>query len=220
VPWTTLSEDRRALIEAGDAAVRWLRRGDSLERWREAGIAANELQAAAMEAAQTNVPFGRRYTAAWGELSAQAPHLRGLDKASRAHAIWLAANWEVVNTWLRTLAVNVRMAMNHPSAIRRRYDAAHRVPVDKPAARPRHDMRAQIIKLQEELELLRKRQGGEFLPRSVTPAKVSDLMFESHDAAWVRRLVKTLGERLAAEEQQGAIEARGGARRGSKQRLL
>ena len=219
MPWTTLSEDRRALIEAGDAAVRWLRRGNSLERWREAGIAANELQAAAMEAAQTNVPFGRRYTAAWGELSAQAPHLRGLDKASRAHAMWLAANWEVVNTWLRTLAVNVRMAMNHPSAIRRRYDAAHRAPVDKPAARPRHDMRAQIIKLQEELELLRKRQDGGFLP-SATLAEVSDLMFESHNAAWVRRLVKTLGERLAAEEQQGAIEIRVGARRASKQRVL
>ena len=27
MPWTTLSEDRRALIEAGDAAVRWLRSG-------------------------------------------------------------------------------------------------------------------------------------------------------------------------------------------------
>jgi hypothetical protein len=126
--WDTLPAEQRARIERGNAAVVWLRKHEGIERWRETGEAANDLQAAAMAAAHTNRPVGKGYNAYWAELAAHVPDLRDLNSATRTHAMWLATEWETVNVWLATLTHEERWRLNHPTAIRRRYDAKHNVP--------------------------------------------------------------------------------------------
>src|SRR4051812_15843280 len=101
--WDDLSPEHRAALELGDAAMQRLKRGESIERWHEVGIALNTLQAQAMTFAQSNTPAGAKYNAAWADLASHVPHLRDIDKSSRSHATWLAANWEPVSTWLLTL---------------------------------------------------------------------------------------------------------------------
>ena len=57
-------------------------------------------------------PFGSR-----------VPDLEELDKASKSHAVWLAKNLAAVEKWRETLWFNLRDTLNHPSSIKRRYEA-------------------------------------------------------------------------------------------------
>jgi hypothetical protein len=125
--WDTLAAERLERITRANAAVVWLRKHDGIARWRETGDGANELQTAAMEAAHTNRPVGKGYNAAWKELAAHVPDLRDLHSTTRTHAMWLATEWEAINAWLDTLTHEQRWRLNHPTAIRRRWDAAHNV---------------------------------------------------------------------------------------------
>jgi hypothetical protein len=93
-----------------------------------------------MRHAGTNTNKGPRYNEAWKTLARHAPSLATLDKSDRSHAVWLATEWEVVSRWLHTLAVNVRLQLNHPRTIHRRFDAVHLPPAGamerKAAVRP------------------------------------------------------------------------------------
>jgi hypothetical protein len=142
--------------------MKTIQKVDVVERWHEVGIALNEMQAAAMEIAHTNKPFGPHYKAAWRELGEHLPHLMKVDSATRAHASWLATNWEAVDCWRKTLAINQRVEWNHPTTIRRRYDAAFRPPIEKPAGTlsPMAQKNATIVQLQERVDELDKRLKG------------------------------------------------------------
>jgi hypothetical protein len=61
-------------------------------------------------------------------LAQRAPRLAKLDKATRSHAMWLAANWEGsergpgAEQWHAELPDHVRRLINHPATVHRRYD--------------------------------------------------------------------------------------------------
>jgi hypothetical protein len=130
-PLDNQSEERKGRIKLGDDAVRYLQKHEDIHRWREVGIAANDLQAAAMEAGRTNKPVGKAYNKAWAELAQHVPNLRDLNKTSRAHAMWLATEWETVQGWLETVDHEQRWKMHHPTVVFRRYQAAQKPKVEK-----------------------------------------------------------------------------------------
>jgi hypothetical protein len=82
-------------------------------------------------------------------LSSRVPDLVELDNASKAHAVWLAENIEAVGRWRATLATNERIRLNHPSVVKRRYEAAH---VVKQQAAPRPGLKQEVARLQGELD--------------------------------------------------------------------
>jgi hypothetical protein len=89
-------------------------------------------------------------------LGAHVPDLESINRTTRAHPVWLAENAVAVEEWRKTLATNQREELNHPSAIRRRFDAAHAVPVWRdPATKPATTLEranVEVARLQEELD--------------------------------------------------------------------
>ena len=211
-PWNEIPPERREVYELGDAALGWLKQGHSIERWHEAGDALNAMQADAMAAAHTNAPVGKGYNLAYAALADHTVHLRNLDKGTRSNAMWLATNWADVTTWLKTLGVTTRMQLNHPTAIKRRYDAANRVPPvtvegEGKRASPQRQLKDQLIKVQEENDLLRKKSGGGLLP-SATAEELADMIADSHAPVFITKLITALNKRREADARQDRIEAK------------
>jgi hypothetical protein len=176
--------------------------------WHAIGVASVRLRNEAMRFAGANQPVGKGYNQVWRALADTKPGLRDLDKRERAHAMWLADHWSLVNAWLGTLASNEAAKLLHPTSIMRKYEAAHKPPAGgAPGNGPRVGLRDQLTKVQAELDMLRKKGGGGLRPgASVT--EITDRLFEAHNPVFVRRLLKELEKRLAAEERQDAIEVK------------
>ena len=80
----------------------------------------------AMREAGTNRPYGRAYTHAFGKWLDAEPWRRTYDKVTRSHLLWVADHSNEIDDWRNTLAQNVRDKLNHPSTLKRHYEAAHR----------------------------------------------------------------------------------------------
>lgn len=215
-PWDKLGDARRAVYEKGEAAALILRKYESIERWREIGEASAALMHDAMEHAGANGPLGPNYKQMWRRLAEHVPTVKGLDPAARSAAIWMVENWtEVQERLFSGLTPKERLLVNHPTVVRRRYEAMLKreegVTADKPVS-PRVRLQDQVIRLQEEVDLLRKKSGGGLMP-SASVSDVTDALFEAHNPAFMRRLMTAVEKRLAAEERQDRIEAKGKPRK-------
>ena len=104
-----------------------IRRHEDYHRWVEVGKGLLRLEQEAMHFAGANSPYGRRYTAVRAELGKEGPDLETIDRTSKAHAKWLAEHFVEVNAWHQTLGSNERERLNHPTAIKRRYEAARTI---------------------------------------------------------------------------------------------
>ena len=127
--------------------------------------------------------------------------------------MWLAANWPQVELWLKTLALNERLETNHPSVIRRKYDRTHKAPSDPPNAEgkkgsKRLQLQDQVIKLQEENDVLKRRNKGVVLLPNDTPEAAADKISDEHNADWLEKLRRALESRIVASRRQDAIEAK------------
>lgn len=155
--WSRLTVEAQNEIMAGALAIRRIRTHEDYSHWAAVGRALLRLQAEAMHLSGSNSPQGRGYTAIRAELGSRVPDLEEIDKASKAHAVWLAKNFAAVEVWRGTLAVNLRDQLNHPSSIKRRYEATHgeaRAVGNGPKPlSPAARKDAEIARLQEELDV-------------------------------------------------------------------
>lgn len=210
--WEQIQPEVRDRIELGERAVLYLRKHESIERWRETGQAIIDLQAACMNISRSNKPMGKAYNPIWTELSKHVPHLVALASSTRSDAGWLATNWEAVSAWMEhSLSHEERWRLNHPTAVKRRYTNAHKpsesTTADATSPSPRIALQDQVIKLQAEVDMLRKKGGGGLLP-SASVDDVTEALFAAHNTAFVRRLIEALNKQLVAEERQDSIEAK------------
>jgi hypothetical protein len=165
--WSHLSVEAQNEILEGALAIRRIRQHEDYSRWVAVGRALLRLQEEAMHFTRSNSPQGRAYTAVRAALGSRVPDLEELDKTSKSHATWLAKNLTAVENWRSTLAVNERDKLNHPSVIKRRYDATHGATRagDQPALSPAARKDAEIARLQEELDAaqakIRRLERGE-----------------------------------------------------------
>jgi hypothetical protein len=121
--WDRLTAEAQNEIMAGALAIRRIRQHEDYSHWVAVGKALLRLQEEAMRLAGSNSPQGRGYTALRAELGSCVPDLEELNKASKSHAVWLAKNLAAVEKWRKTLWFNLRDTLNHPSVIKRRYEA-------------------------------------------------------------------------------------------------
>jgi hypothetical protein len=80
----------------------------------------------AMRRAGTNQPIGSAYNRAFSDWMAERP-AKNTDKATRNHLLWAADHRSEIEAWHTSLAQSERAKMNHPTTLRRRHDAAHKV---------------------------------------------------------------------------------------------
>jgi hypothetical protein len=133
--WNRLSLEAQNEIMEGALALRRIHAHEDYHHWHAVGRALLRLQHEAMHLSGSNSPQGRAYTAMRAALGSRVPDLETINKTARAHAVWLAQNFAAVEAWRATLPDDARLQMNHPSVIRRRYDAAHGLA--SPPGRPR-----------------------------------------------------------------------------------
>jgi hypothetical protein len=154
--WSRLTMEAQNEIMAGALALRRIRQHEDYSHWTAVGRALLRLQEEAMHLSGSNSPHGRGYTAIRAELGSRVPDLEELDKTSKSHATWLAKNFAAVEHWRHTLAVNERDKLNHPTTIKRRYEATHgattAVGEAAKAASPMDKLKAENVRLQEELD--------------------------------------------------------------------
>jgi hypothetical protein len=119
-------------------------------------------RAKAMRAAGTNQPYGKAYTRAFGNWLAERPWTKHIDTGTRSVLLWVADHRSEVEAWRESLAQNERAKLNHPAALKRRYDAAHKVAVANEApkketgrealVRENEDLWTKIKKLEHRVE--------------------------------------------------------------------
>lgn len=123
--WDGASQAVIERVESGNAALIWLAKYESIERWLQVGQMLDAIRQQAIRV--SNKDSGKGYNAAWKALADErAPKAHEMNKATRSHAMWLATNWDEVNDWRTTLPANDQMKLVHPTTIRQHYMRAHR----------------------------------------------------------------------------------------------
>lgn len=216
-----------AILEAGETALQELQQYDDVGRWVKVGAEIAALQTAAMTQAHSNVANGKRYQASWGGLVKHLPHLARLDKSTRSHALWLYSNWASVGPWLTALTesplpekqvagVNKRLALTHPRAIRREWQA-QRDPegapkkdgATNPAQAARLDLQDKVIALQAEVAALRKQDPGAIvIAGNASVTQAIEAMANQRNADWLRRFRKAIDDLIAETDRVESQEAK------------
>jgi hypothetical protein len=133
--------------EAAEAADR-LKRGQSWEDWLKIGVFLNIGRNKAMVRAGTNEPIGARYIKSFSEWMAGYAWIGEIDKATRTHAMWCVDHGEELAKLRENMGLTQRLAANHPTTMRRRWDKANKE-VDKAPAEKKEPRSAA---LERELE--------------------------------------------------------------------
>jgi hypothetical protein len=124
---TELESDARKEALAAEADER-IKRGAHWEDWMFVGDGLAVGQRKAMQIAGTNRPYGRGYTKAFADWINQRPWAKRYnDTGTRSNLLWCIDHRSEIESWRITLAQNQRDLINHPTTMKRRYEAAHRV---------------------------------------------------------------------------------------------
>ena len=75
---------------------------------------------------------------------AERPWTKNIDTGTRSVLLWVADHRSEVEAWRETLAQNERAKLNHPTALKRRYDAAHKFSADSSEA-PKKETKAEAL---------------------------------------------------------------------------
>jgi hypothetical protein len=146
----TESEARKeALAAEADGRVK---SGAHWSDWRYIADGFAVGQAKAMREAGTNRPYGKGFTRAFGAWmnDPQRPWARRYDKVTRSHLIWVADHSSEIEEWRDTLAQNEKDKLNHPTTIKRKYEAAHKVVANDPNAPKKETPREALVKALDE----------------------------------------------------------------------
>jgi hypothetical protein len=203
-------DDVRKEELAADAAER-IKRG---QHWNDWMLIADGLMVGrrkAMFAAGTNAPKGKGYGKAMKTWMDERPWARDLDNPTRNDLFWCVEHRSEIEIWRDTLAQNERARLNHPSAMKRRYEASHKSKDDgdKPPRRSPTAMKdARIEALEEELATLKKEnvalkshgQGSLFDLHKDTAADIAETTFRHVGLGRTRGIRDALTKLVKREE--------------------
>ena len=152
--WADVPMPIQNVILNANLEARGIIRHRNRAAWLAVGRGLAELRAEAQRrAGVVNSLHHPRYRHFQALLMAKAPDLAELNEADHAgcqHAIWMFRTWPAVGSWLATLPPAEQNRLNHPSGIRRRFDAAARRAAfpqgeDKPPPAPRKEVRVEPL---------------------------------------------------------------------------
>jgi hypothetical protein len=158
----------------------------------------------AMRRAGTNQPIGRAYNTAFSEWMASRAWARDLDKKDRGDLFWCADHRSEIEAWRENLAQNVRSRLNHPTALRRRYEAEHR-PEAAPVPKKETKVEA-LVRENEELwakvkKLERSDPGSLFDLRNDRVEDIARVIAEHMTHDRLKRLQKAIAAEIANQRK-------------------
>jgi hypothetical protein len=106
----------------------------------------------AFQMSGTNNENDQRYKRAFKRWMDDNPWSKNYERALRSHLFWVAENRSEIDVWRRTLAQNEREKLNHPSSVKRRFDAAQRLGGKDPNAPKKPNDKEALIARNAELE--------------------------------------------------------------------
>jgi hypothetical protein len=127
------ASDERKEKAAAEAYVR-IRSGQHWLDWMFVAEGLGVGRRQAQRKAGTDDIQSPHYKRAFKEWMSTRPWAKDLDNPTRAHLFWCLEWRNDIDQWRETLAANERARLNHPTAMKRRYEAAH--PEPQPVANP------------------------------------------------------------------------------------
>ena len=162
---TQLDKDVDRIGRAGQAAWKRLQKCKSWSDWMAVGEALLTGRTIAMQAAETNRPEGKAYNQIFSQWLARYG-LSEIDKSARAKLLHIMEHRGEIEDFRAGLPMNVRMELNHPTSVLRRFQALNRVTKPKaPKERDKSESREAYI---QELEAARE------TPRPLAPAALRE----------------------------------------------
>jgi hypothetical protein len=141
-------------------ALQRIRSGQHWQDWRYIADSLQDGREHAQRIAYTNRPIGSAYNRAFGQWMDAHPWSRDLDKPTRSHLFWYLDHRAEVDAWREKLEQKVRDRLNHPTAVKRRYDATHRGPASESDSDDKLSLKDQLAMAQEEIARLKGGDGG------------------------------------------------------------
>jgi hypothetical protein len=186
--------DTQIIVSRGREAWHTLRNDETWEKWVAIGRAIEAGRAAIMRLLLTNQPKGRAWSEHFGAWLREN-EFDQIDKGVRSRLQTCLDNLPEIEAWRQTLGLTLRLQLNHPNAVLRRWQAARQTPAAKkgsngsPAPGNRKDM--EIVRLQEELDAAQKElrqlkrnrddltEGRDWTWHD-TPQQIAEAMLRSH----------------------------------------
>jgi hypothetical protein len=203
------SEERKEKA-AAEAADR-IRRG---QRWRDWMFVAEGLEVGrykAMRRAGTDDIRNPKYKKALNEWMRDRPWARDLDPPTRSHLFWCLDYRNEIEQWRETLATNERARLNHPTAMKRRYEATRRVAPEDAAPGVRETrtqkMEREVERLTGEIDALRRRaeaDGSLFDLKQDRVADIARVIAERMSPGRLKALQQALAGEIARLKAQKA----------------
>jgi hypothetical protein len=159
----TLDHDSEILVSRGREAWRTLRNDETWEKWIAIGRALEAGRTSIMRQLHTNQPKGRIWSEVFGAWLEDTGFAE-IDKGVRSRLQTCLDNLAEIETWRNTLGLTLRLQLNHPNAVFRRWQASRQAPAKGPGNSARPGLREEVLRLQSELdaaqrEIARLREG-------------------------------------------------------------
>jgi hypothetical protein len=143
--------DVERVCRQGLEAWKRLKKDKNWADWRKVGEALIVGRDFAFKAAGVNRPQGKGYNLAFGEWL-QRYKLDDMDKGTRSRLFEVMDNLGQIEDWRQTLPLNLRLSLNHPNAVLRKWKA-HMAPEKRTeTGEPKPTLRDSVVNLSEENE--------------------------------------------------------------------
>jgi hypothetical protein len=213
---TTESEERKEK-DAAEAAER-IKRGQHWLDWMYIAEGLEVGRVKAMRRAGTNRPIGAAYNRAFGDWLNERRWARDLDKPTRNHLFWCADNRNAIEAWRETLAANERARLNHPTAMKRRYEATHKVAETKGAKPQKVAHEQEVERLKADIEMRdreidwlkgkRAEDGSLFDIAKTKPDQIARIVLENVGLARSRNLRNALTQAIDEAERKARAKSK------------
>lgn len=147
-----LDESSQLVVDRGRQAWKSLKSDETFEKWITIGRAIEIGRNETMRALHTNQPKGGQ----WGRVFGAWLEENGfeeIDKGVRSRLQTCLDSLPQIEAWRQTLGLTLRLQLNHPNAVLRRWQATRQTPDKKgPGTSGKPGLREEVIRLQSELD--------------------------------------------------------------------
>src|SRR5271163_2532636 len=125
-----LDHDSQTIISRGREAWKSLRADETFEKWIAIGRAIEAGKSAIMRFLNTNQSKGRSWSETFGQWLREN-EFDQIDKGVRSRLQTCLENLPAIEAWRQTLGLTLRLQLNHPNAVLRRWQTSRAAPKKK-----------------------------------------------------------------------------------------